>query len=642
MKNFVISYQKELWIDSLRDIFIADPCISYLLEKNNELKNYNNIEIAKYSRNSKDDLINDANYVDEKYGKYIQIIARRLNYIHKKKHTVKYWKKALSLGLIRYITACFDIYTIINKNFDSEKHICNILSPKSFYTPYDFEEQRTLFQNSYFGFEQLTSVYMNLFYAGLFKEVKIEYKKSEEHLKFSEEVKKYLIIFYNNSKPKNIYSFVNKLLRDTFKILKSSLRPNRSNLIYTILRQPFLATKTFKRLFLIKKINIENKVKVGILDCFFSWENLINLIKRGDGKIEKIDWEIKSIKKSKKIYFNDRKYISEFEEDFDDFDKFFFSSMFYGLPKFFIENYDKIEKEYNKKADCYPNMNYIVGEGWISNTFTSLFLAIFQERKVKHVNNEHNSFMHFPAGSLINHIIEMSDIYVTLGWEDNLNPKTIKGASLYQFTFNQKCNMEHKILYFSALMVFKIPHISATYGNDQENVLKHINFIKLFFNNLNKETCSQISYRKYPDSYIKHLLSYNKEYLLKEQLRDVKFADENEQSIIQMRKSELIIVDYLSTAYIEALLINEPTIVLFNQDTYYMNDDYKTFFDKLIEGGIFQTNPIDAAKLVEKIKDNPNDWWFSNKVQNARKEFLDANIGKPETMINLLLEFSEK
>lgn len=58
--------------------------------------------------------------------------------------------------------------------------------------------------------------------------------------------------------------------------------------------------------------------------------------------------------------------------------------------------------------------------------------------------------------------------------------------------------------------------------------------------------------------------------------------------------------------------------------------------------GIFQTNSDDATALVNWIKDYPDWWWYSDEVKKSRKEFLDANFGYVDTMIEYLLAEAKK
>ena len=129
------------------------------------------------------------------------------------------------------------------------------------------------------------------------------------------------------------------------------------------------------------------------------------------------------------------------------------------------------------------------------------------------------------------------------------------------------------------------------------------------------------------------------EFLLKKYFNIFQCASEKYSAKELMLKSDLVIVDYQSTSHLESLLMNIPTIFFWDSNAQFLDDQYIHFYDKLIEVGICQTNPVKAAKFIEEIKDNPQDWWQSQDVQLAKEMFLNENIGDPEKMRNYLMNF---
>ena len=104
-----------------------------------------------------------------------------------------------------------------------------------------------------------------------------------------------------------------------------------------------------------------------------------------------------------------------------------------------------------------------------------------------------------------------------------------------------------------------------------------------------------------------------------------------------MGESKLVIVDYISTAHLESIIMNIPTIFFWDKKSYYLNDKFHNYFDPLIKAGICQTSPEKAAKLIEKVKDDPKSWWFSDKVQTGKDIFISKNIGNPKLLFNFLI-----
>lgn len=615
-QNFIISNNRNLWIENSADLFIVEPYIYHILEQNKELHKYDKITVAPFRRQSCADLIYDSNYIDRKYEKYVPILAERLNHIHGLKHSKSFWKKSLSLAFVRYIITFHDIFTKCESYFNQNEHMCNILSKESYYVPLDFEDYRKWFQGSNYGAEQLLSIYMNLFYPGNFSEIYSNYDRklgtNSVNQKSQRLSKKKSGILFGNIKSISFRDFLNKL--------------------YLLSGIP---------MYRIERAN--KKIKLGIMECYFSMEKLNELIVKSHGRINLLEWRTSWNYEDKKKLWDKRLLLAQYENDFDNFDKFFFSSIPYCFPRVFVEHYNEIKNSYKMQFKKYPKLNYVISEGWISNTYVSIFLALLQEQHIKHITNEHNGIMHPYAGSYISHVIDMSDIFVTLGWSDPKIPKLVKGASLYPFNSNKEYKKKiYTILYIASPAIVKMSHYLSAWGQEEENATKHLKFVETFFNNLDYTTLQKITYRSYPNKYIESFLAYNKEYILRYYLERIQsFADTSESSKDQMKQSKLVIVDYLSTSYLESLSMNIPTVFFWNADTYYLNDEYSDFFDPLVDAKICQTDPLEAARFVESIADEPEKWWFSEEVQKGRNEFLNRNLGKPEDMIKYLLNLTD-
>lgn len=608
-KNFIISARQELWDKNVKDKYIVEPYVFHVLEKENRLQQFNKIEVAPFRRKSRTDIDDDSRYVDDKYKKYITILSSRLNKIHGTTHKESFWKKALSMAFIRYITIFHDMFDKCEMYLDKKNHTANILSAESYYIPLDFEDHRYFFQNTDYGQEQIFSLYAKLFYPGIFTDIQ------QRPAQFDKEI--------THPGLKNNDALTTKKTQEGFYIFKKAARE-------------FLLS-------LIRKMRVsERDIRLGIVGSYFSKENLAKLIKESNSKIYPLDWSIRLDHEVKHISWDKRNRLSEFDADFDKFDKFFFSTIPYCLPRVFVEHYNEIDSSYSTLLKEHPSLRYIVSEGWISDTFMSILLALAQEKGVRHLCNEHNCLFHQYAGSYISHVIDMSDIFVTLGWYDPSFKGVVKGASLFPFSIKKDFKKKHKILYVSSPANVKIPHYSSAWGIDEENAITHLDFCKSFFKNLRRETLKELIYRAYPKTCIP-LLSYDKEYMLSPYLNQIKsLSDTSEPSKVQMLKSDLVVIDYISTSYLESLVMNIPTVFFWNKDAYYLNDAYLDFFESLVEVGICQTDPVQAAHFVESIKDEPEKWWFSEKVQAARNEFLNRNLGKPEDMIEYLLGLIKK
>ncbi len=605
--NFVVSVFNKVWVEGSRKLFAIDAYIHHFLEKGGKLNNYDEVEVLPSPRSTKEELISDHNIVDQKYQKYVVILAERLNKIHGTDYDVFFWQKSLSLSLIRNITFIYDMFQRCESSFDPEIHNCNILSEASYYTPSDFNDHRNFFQSTAFGQEQMFSIYINRFY----------------HRKFEEVDANFVWPVIPTSKSANRLTFY---LRKFSRITPAKL--------------------------LIKFIKSLNKIKaprIAVLDSYFSPKNLLDLIIKSKGEIQQLLVEVE-FGSNPHLDMVKREVLSMDNKDFDKLDNYFFSSIKYCFPKIFVEDFSNIYKYYQEYFSRFMKMEYVVNESWIGNNYSSIAVAILQQHGVKHICNEHNYLSHHFLCNNNKYLIPLTDKYLTLGWFKEGFPNLVKGGSLFEWVIDKKYKKEHDILYVNGPPAIKVPEMSAAYGHfGGFNAAVHTEFIRSFFGTLSPETLKTCVFRGYPVngfaiSYLEpQMIMYDQDYLYEEFLKHFKLVDHTSSSAkVLIQKSRLIIIDYLSTSYLESMFADIPTIFFWNKLAYQLEPEYRDFYAPLISVGICQTDPLQAAAFVESIKANPEEWWNKESVQKARKQFLSCNFGDKNILKNYILNLEPR
>jgi len=87
-------------------------------------------------------------------------------------------------------------------------------------------------------------------------------------------------------------------------------------------------------------------------------------------------------------------------------------------------------------------------------------------------------------------------------------------------------------------------------------------------------------------------------------------------------ETRIFVTNNLSTTYVEALHRNIPTVLFWEEEYVEITDHAKKYFDSFREVNILHDCPESAAEHVNKNYQFINDWWLSEKVQLARREFL--------------------
>ncbi len=603
--NFVVSAYHDIWLPDARKLFALDPYIVHVLEREGRLGDYAEVQVADVARSTREEFIHDHEFVDRKFNQYSDILAQRLDELHGSNHGSRFWRKAFSLSILRHVTLCYDLYTACEINLKPMLHECRVLGQESYRTPVDFDEHRQMFQNTDFGREQLFSIYCGLYYPSQFAS-------------------------WNSGAPSPITD-ADPALHKTKSLWQ---RITQGQILHRIKRR-ILPGAIARGLLHVRS------PKVGIMQTSFSRKHLEQLEFKSRGGIQEVSLPEISLSASTPQWDLRERLVRE-EADFDRFDKFAFACLRHGMPKIFVEDFSSVYTQLNSYFDKYSDLRWVVSEWWIGHSQTSLALAVLQNRNVKHIYSEHNCLAHFFLGNSLKYLAPLVDEFVTLGWVDSSIPNLVRGASLFQWVAEGAvCDKEHEILFVLSVPLAYVPEINAGYGESGAcRAQEYLVINQRFLNRLGEGALRKTYIRSYPLRFMRDWLAWDQAFVLSPYLSKAKIYDDNfpVSGVSLIQRSRLVVTNYLSTTYLESIIADIPTIFIFNKDAYLITEKYMGFFDALIDAGICQTNPEDAADFVNRIKDNPGQWWRSSAVQNARSAFLNANIGNPEVMIQHLLE----
>lgn len=557
---------------------------------------------------SSNEKINELSLDNKKrYALYVRMLSDRLNIVHKKSYSYEFWSRVFSQCLLRYISEVHQFYELASKNFCTEKHTCRILSKNKFQIVNDFEEQRQLLTSSWLGQEQLLSLYIRFNYPQNYVEFDPDINQKINNLANKSSIIRNEIFkkIYNKYKNKKLFNTVLKKIKD---------------LIY----------------------NHKSKPIVGICGSLFSSKNLDILRSKSHGQIDLIN--IPGLPtKIKNLDIKWRDVLSETNEKMDSFDKFFFFCIPYFLPMYLVENFDASIEVYQCFLDDNEKLEFIVSEAWLSSSSINLIRALaYEKRKVKTIYNEHNCFSHPFVGSPVDLQASVVDEYLTLGWSQN-EQKFIKSGSLFPFKIPLR-EKKYKILYVSYPAEQVRAIYSTNYGQAGWSAICHLKFVKQFYEALPEEILSLINYRQYPKDYFLLGLRYDKENFLYDHLKYVTLvpSDKNigETCKEQMASSKLVVIDYLSTAYLESLLMDIPTICFWDRESMGLNSDHLDFFENLIEAKIIHISPKSAVLHLLQVYEDPLTWWNNNEVIKLKRDWIKRNIGAPQLLVDHLLNMA--
>jgi putative transferase (TIGR04331 family) len=110
----------------------------------------------------------------------------------------------------------------------------------------------------------------------------------------------------------------------------------------------------------------------------------------------------------------------------------------------------------------------------------------------------------------------------------------------------------------------------------------------------------------------------------------------------QIRKNRLYIATYNATVYLDLFVWNIPTLIFWKPEHWEINDNSMPYFDILKSAGILHDTPESAARKMALVWDNIDTWWYSNKVQSARRQFCQKFSKVSDDSLNELRNIIQK
>jgi putative transferase (TIGR04331 family) len=119
-------------------------------------------------------------------------------------------------------------------------------------------------------------------------------------------------------------------------------------------------------------------------------------------------------------------------------------------------------------------------------------------------------------------------------------------------------------------------------------------------------------------------------YYYKKYFSNAKFdIDFNKKNLSELqKKSRLNLFNYYSTGMLENLLLNIPSICYLQKDFEYQNVFFQKKIKYLVDANIVFYDKEKLLNHINKIWNNVDDWWLSDKTRNFINKFNeDFNLG---------------
>lgn len=573
--------------------------------ENQALRQCCSVEVLDIEPKGWQDYSSDVEFERIRYERYIPVLGQKLRTIHGIQKSDLFWERMMGYTLLMHISHCRRVYKagglIRAGNFQVIQS--KLITSRPSNIPNNEADHRNYFQHGDGGDEQLITVYNSIFS----KIPSISLGECNA----------------NKGAPLGSRSF-EKINQTPYKRIKS------------------ICTSCFA-IFWEKVIEIIQKLisaKVIAIGVIWTQKSEVSTLLRSFGKVQVHTLNMGLKKEESRIDQFWRNFLAQPINEADDFDKFFFESLRLSAPKSWLESFHKRFDEAKNFLNIHSRVKHLINETLEEDCL--LVMAEASDRGIRVIHSEHNYLQHQFLGNVVWYIERKVDEYWTLGWSSGCSEKIKPAGSFFRWS-NPRLSSKKRIqiLYISTVSIVKPPLLSSGYGESGSiNVGGYMDMKEVFFQSLDQNLLSKIYYKDYPKFRRKNFYNHSSDNKFKvDYFHKFGYVDMDGETDVTdlIACSKFLVVDYLSTPWMQGLVSGIPMIILFNRDAYLLEKNHNNFFEELISCGIMHTNPKEAAKFLEKVLDNPTAWWQSNKVQIARRNFLGKNFGSPKQLIERML-----
>ena len=576
----ITTAEKASWRYNSSILFLGEWCKTY--ENKSDRKTFN-AKVADYHWDDRKKVFNDYKYLRNIYEKLLVDLSKALNSFHRTNHSLRYWRILIGPWLLYFTEMLFDRWETIH-NTISKHQISNTIiieTPKELVIPKDMSDFKKLYSSDLWNHVMYSNIIRN--------HTSLNYQiiDHESNLLFNKFKAGKTSIFFKKLKlylRKSLYLIINNFSRNEDAVLVDTYLDSKIELLLQMsLKQfPVIRSKTDEIEFIEPDLHLRKQIPT--------------LLSNQKG-----------------------------------FEKFLRTIIFDNIPTSYLEGYKRLILKVK-------SLNWPQKPKFIFTCAAYNMDEVFKAWAAKCVDKGSPLFIGQHGGNLgsalwtssEDHEVAISDRYITWG-SYNGNPKQYPLGiikNLYGKIWKYDCSGELLIINnMTPRYSYVMSSIPIASKQRKISIKKQFEFV----DHLSQNITTQLKVRIFnPDwGWCQTERWKNKFPNIKLDLADKPLKN-------SISKSRLIIVNCNGTVLLETLSMNIPTIIFWDPNLNEIRPSAQPFFNKLASAEILFYNPEDAAKKVNQIWDNVNDWWFSNKTQEARKIFCSKFANQPKKPLQKL------
>jgi putative transferase (TIGR04331 family) len=312
------------------------------------------------------------------------------------------------------------------------------------------------------------------------------------------------------------------------------------------------------------------------------------------------------------------------------FEKFLKKKIIEEIPKSYLENF----KNFTNRCIHNRRSKIVISSYFLYNDdFNKFNVALSQENNSKIYLLEH-------GGSLpcLKDYLNLDRLYLKkISWfrHHNKNNSIQSKLNPVFFGFNENYFKYSKYLNKTLLIIgggsHRWPH-SCTYMPQSTQRLGQLLDLKNFIKKLNNKIKKKIILKAHP-----HFNKENGNYDYIKLYQNILSKKQVSTSKIDLlfNSSKIIVCVYPETSFAQAMATGIPTILFFDRKNYIFHNDVKKILNDLISCKIIFIDPSLAGKHINRIWQNPLEWFHSDKVRKVRNNFLNLALNKQISISNI-------
>jgi putative transferase (TIGR04331 family) len=366
--------------------------------------------------------------------------------------------------------------------------------------------------------------------------------------------------------------------------------------LYSFICNKVYSTFHKKRIFVIKNSFLEAHLEYRLMvKSLFKF--LVD--KTSEYKIPRVENDLLMRKHLQEIHLGDGK-----------FDKLISNMIPDDFPQCFLESYKFVKARVNKEYPSNPIGIFSATSYYFDEVFKQ-WAARNAEAGTVILGEQHGGFYgYYQHHFNTDHEIKITDKYYTWGWDKNNYQEKIVPFVSTKLSGRKIIGADNKkvgILYTTSVPF----RYRFFFGVDHDLVIK---WRRLFVESLLPEMLNNLIIRVRPGAHD----------LFEQLFSNVKIDSWKNCSFLEsLQNTRIFVTDNCGTTFLEALAANKPTIIFFNPGTNRIHETDEPYFENLRQFGILYDSPNDAAKMVNEIYHDVENWWNEPPRQIARMKFCE-------------------